>query len=224
MSAALLVAEPEPITRGFLERHLADDGFDVLGAPAGGEALALVERAQPDLVLGTLELCRLLREGEPGCSWNREVPVIVLGGTSEDAVDRLRAFERGCDDYVGRPFQYEELLARIRAVLRRTSPSSGDRLEAGAIVVDRATRRVSVDGVGVALSGKEYELLGRLAVDPTRVFTKEELLRDVWGYRSIGRTRTLDSHASRLRRKLRLAGEAVYVVNVWGVGYRLLDD
>jgi DNA-binding response OmpR family regulator len=226
MSTALLLAEPEPETRGFLERHLADDGFDVVGADPDGEALELAERARPDLVLtGALELCRRLREGEPGRSWDRDVPVIVLGAVAADAVDRVRAFERGCDDYLTRPFEYEELLARIRAVLRRTAPPRAERLEAGGILVDRGTRRVTVDGVPVVLAGKEYELLVRLAHDPTRVFTKEELLREVWGFRSLGRTRTLDSHASRLRRKLgAVAGGRAYVLNVWGVGYRLLGD
>ena len=115
-------------------------------------------------------------------------------------------------------------MARIRAVLRRTSPSPRDRLEAGAIAVDLATRRVSVHGRPVTLPAKEYELLAKLATEPDRVFTKDQLLRDVWGYRSIGRTRTLDSHASRLRRKLGHAGAGPCVVNVWGVGYRLLAD
>lgn len=91
-------------------------------------------------------------------------------------------------------------------------------------MIDRVTRRVTVDDRPATLAGKEYELLLRLASDPTRVFTKEELLRDVWGFRSLGRTRTLDSHASRLRRKLGTGRRGPYVVNVWGVGYRLLDD
>ena len=224
MNAALLLAETEPSTREFLERHLADDGFDVLPAQAEREALELVERLKPSLVLTSTELCRRLREGEPGRSWDREIPVIVLGETQADAVDRVRAFDRGCDDYVARPFHYDELLARIRAVLRRTSPSPRDRLEAGAIAVDRATRRVSVHGRQVTLPAKEYELLTKLVTEPNRVFTKEQLLREVWGYRSIGRTRTLDSHASRLRRKLTQAGAGPCVVNVWGVGYRLLGE
>lgn len=215
--------------RGFLERHLADDGFDVLGAAACGEALELAERTRPDLVLlGTplpdapgLEPCRRLREGEPGRTWNRDVPLIVLGEPGADANDRVRALQH-CDDFVAKPFQYEELLARIRAVLRRAAPDARDRLEAGDVVVDRATRRVTVDGRRVELSGKEYELLVRLAADPRRVFTKEELLRDVWGFRSEARTRTLDTHASRLRRKLGDAASRPYVVNVWGVGYRLM--
>ena len=224
MNAAVLLAETEPSTREFLARHLLDDGFDVLPADAEREALELVERLKPSLVLTSTDLCRRLREGEPGRSWDREVPVIVLGDNQADAVDRVRAFDRGCDDYVPRPFHYDELLARIRAVLRRTSPSPRDRLEAGAIAVDLATRRVTVQGSALTLPAKEYELLAKLATDPDRVFTKEQLLREVWGYRSLGRTRTLDSHASRLRRKLRQAGAGPCVVNVWGVGYRLLGE
>jgi DNA-binding response OmpR family regulator len=231
MSTALLLAEPEPATRGYLERNLTDDGFAVLGAAAGAEALALAERARPDLVLlesqlgdvSGAELCRRLREGEPGRSWNRDVPVIVLGDSDADAIDRVRAFARGCDDYVVRPFAYEELVARIRAVLRRAAPGEGDRIEAGGLAIDKATRRVTVNGERVVLSGKEYELLVKLAGEPTRVFSKEQLLREVWGFRSPGRTRTLDSHASRLRRKLAREGAGRYVINIWGVGYKLLD-
>ena len=229
MPAALLLAESEPTVRGFLERHLAEDGFEVVGARACGEALELAERARPDLVLvGTplpdasgLELCRRLREGEPGRSWNRDVPLILLGQPGADANDRVRAFARGCDDYVPKPVVYDELLARIRAVLRRARPTR-DVLEAGPIVVDRATRQVSVGGRAIDLSGKEYELLLKLATQPERVFEKEELLREVWGFRASARTRTLDCHASRLRRKLAAAGGGPYVLNVWGVGYRLL--
>jgi DNA-binding response OmpR family regulator len=229
---AVLIAEAEQDARSFLRRHLADDGFDVVEASAGDEALALAERTHPDLVLlanpladlTAHEVCRRLREGEPGRRWNRDVPVIVVDGPESDSIDRLRAFDRGCDDYVARPFVYDELLARMRAVLRRTRPAPADRIEAGAIVVDRRTRRVTVGDQPVVLSGKEYELLVRLASEPERVFPKEQLLREVWGFRSIGRTRTLDSHASRLRRKLALADRCPYVINVWGVGYKLLDS
>jgi DNA-binding response OmpR family regulator len=107
LSSALLLTEPEEATRSFLERHLRQDGFDVVEAE-NGEALDLLEQARPDLVLigdpeGT-ELCRRLREGEPGRSWDREVPVILLGRPESDPVDRVRAFDRGCDDYLDRPF------------------------------------------------------------------------------------------------------------------------
>ena len=217
MSSAVLLAESEEATRSFLERHLAQDGFEVVGVP-DGEALELIERMCPDLVLigdpEGLELCRRLRERDP------EVPVILLGAQESDPVDRVRAFDRGCDDYLDRPFHYDELVARIRAVLRRVAPPEFERMVAGEIVIDRPTRRVTVAGQRVLLPTKEYELLLKLASDPQRVFTKDELLRDVWGFRSTGRTRTLDSHASRLRR--RLGGD--YVRNVWGVGYCLLGD
>jgi DNA-binding response OmpR family regulator len=227
MSSALLLAESEETTRSFLERHLTQDGFQVVEAE-NDEALDLLEETRPDLMLigdpEGPELCRRLREGEPGRSWDRQVPVILLGRQASDPVDRVRAFDRGCDDYLDRPFYYEELVARIRAVLRRAAPSAAERLGAGEIEIDRPTRRVTVAGERVALPTKEYELLLKLTSDPYRVFTKEELLREVWGFRSIGRTRTLDSHASRLRRRLNGRGRKPYVQNVWGVGYCLLGD
>jgi DNA-binding response OmpR family regulator len=202
MSTALLLVEPEP----FLERHLRSDGFEVVD-----------EAARPDLVLladsAAVDEYRA-RHGD--------VPVIVLGEPESDTVDRIRALERGCDDFLVRPFAYEELLARIRAVLRRTTPAAHEVRRAGLITADLATRSVLVADVAVSLAGKEYELLLKLMTDPTRVFTKEQLLREVWGFRSLGRTRTLDSHASRLRRKLAAAGAGSVVVNVWGVGYRLM--
>ena len=137
----------------------------------------------------------------------------------------MRAFDRGCDDYLDRPFHYDELVARIRAVLRRTAPPrvgaarrGRDRDRPADEARDRGRRRAWI------LPTKEYELLVKLASDPRRVFTKDELLREVWGFRSHGRTRTLDSHASRLRRRLTKPGGASYVRNVWGVGYCLLGD
>jgi DNA-binding response OmpR family regulator len=203
VSNALLLTEPEPT----LVRHLTSDGFHVVD-----------EKTRPDIALLT-DAAALddLR------SRHGDVPVIVLGAADSDAIDRVRALQRGCDDFVAWPFVYEELVARIRAVLRRASPSEHEVRCAGPIRADLATRLVTVDGETIALAGKEYELLLKLMTDPSRVFTKEQLLRDVWGFRSLGRTRTLDSHASRLRRKLQSTGQGPFVVNVWGVGYRLLD-
>jgi DNA-binding response OmpR family regulator len=215
MSNALLLAEPEPATRGFLERHLKQDGFDVVQA-LDGEAAELLELTRPDLVLAADSLAAEL------CRRAAKVPIIVLGSADSDPVDRVRAFDGGCDDYVARPFHYEELLARIRAVLRRASPPADERMAVGDLLIDRAARRVTVGDTPVVLAAKEYELLVKLAEKPTRVYTKEELLREVWGFRSLGRTRTLDSHASRLRRKLAAAG-GDFVRNVWGVGYSLTD-
>jgi DNA-binding response OmpR family regulator len=216
--SAVLLAQPLPHERDFLEHHLTRDGFEVVGAD-GEDAVRLVEEARPDVVLcgdsDVLDACRRRV---------RDVPVIVLGDERSDAIDRVRAFARGCDDFLARPFVYDELVARIRAVLRRAHRSSADRVVVGALEIDRPARAVAVAGARVALGGKEYELLLKLASDPSRVFTKEELLREVWGFRAAGRTRTLDSHASRLRRKLRDASPDPFVVNVWGVGYKLLDQ
>jgi DNA-binding response OmpR family regulator len=223
MPSAVLVAEPESETREYLGRQLRDDGFDVLGAARRSEALELAERVRPDVVLlAELDLCLRLRRGEPGRTWDRNVPVILLAPSS-DPVERVRALDRGADDVIGRPFAYEELLARIRALIRRSSTGNADVIIAGALILDRRTRRVSVRDIPVTLSAKEFELVARLASEPYRVFTKEELLRDVWGFRALGRTRTLESHASRVRKKLRVGDGDRYVVNVWGVGYRLLE-
>ena len=224
-ATSLLLADREPDNRSFLERHLRTDGFDVVGVGAAGEAVDATMRSRPDLVLlanplgeaSALDVCARIR------SCDGRLPVIVLDGGGADTVDRVRAFERGCDDWLVRPFDYEELLARIRAVLRRARPDALEHLEAGGIVVDRSTRRVTVAGAPIVLAGKEFELLCKLASDPTRVFTKEQLLRDVWGFRSPARTRTVDSHASRLRRKLGAAGVGDCVINIWGVGYKLLE-
>jgi len=121
---------------------------------------------------------------------------------------------------LARPFVYEVLLARIHAVLRRCSPRL-ELLEIGSLAIDRAARRITVLGQEVELSGKEFALLVKLASAPDRVFTREQLLRDVWGFRTYVPTRTLESHASRVRRKLAAAGLPGWVVNVWGVGYKL---
>jgi DNA-binding response OmpR family regulator len=207
----VLIAEPEPTADEDLERQLADEGFEIVRSYEVADSRpALVLVGDPEAV----DACR---------SWDAHVPVIVVDDEGAAPSDRLRAFERGCDDYLAPPFEYEELLARIRAVLRRSARAEPERVEAREIVIDRRTRRVTVAGEAVVLAGKEYQLILKLASDPTRVVTNEELLRDVWGFRSQGRTRTLDSHASRLRRKLEPTGRGPFVINVWGVGYRLFD-
>jgi len=202
MSAALLLAASEPE----LERHLPEDGFRLV--PPSGRF---------DLVLaGDLDDVDRFAQ---------HVPVIVIGRPEANAVDRVHAFRKGCDDYVPRPFDYQELVERIHAVLRRARPAVPELLEAGPVRIDTRTRDVRVAGRRIHLSQKEYELLVQLAREPGRVFTKAELLYEVWEYRAPARTRTLDSHASRLRRKLREAGTGeAFVENVWGVGYRLLGE
>ncbi len=191
-----------------------------------------LEVRKPDLVVldlvfpegpSGLELLDRVRSADGLASrFDPDVPIVVLSGRTSE-VDRLRGFGRGADDYVPKPFSYPELVARVRCVLRR---AQGRRLRGvmsvGELAIDPVTRRVTLDGVPIHLSAKEFSLLQALAAEPTRVFTKAELLRDVWGYLSIGNTRTLDAHACRLRKKL--AGSArPWVVNVRGVGYRLVE-
>jgi DNA-binding response OmpR family regulator len=229
-AATLVVCDDDPPTLELLCDNLAADQFEPLPAPTAGDALRLCHFKHPDLLLLDLNLpdapgldvLREIRasEGATG-SYDPELAVIVLSGRSSDA-DRLRGLQCGADDYVVKPFSIQEVTARIRAVLRRRDGRRAGPLRVGEIVVDPSRREVRVAGRPVQLANKEFSLLRMLASDPTRVFTKAELLRDVWGFRSLGRTRTLDSHASRLRRKLDPeAGR--YVVNCWGVGYRLID-
>jgi DNA-binding response OmpR family regulator len=204
---ALVLTESEPAVRGFLERQLRNDGFDVLSYE---RAEQLPRAAEPDvLLLGDADA--LDRGLVPDC------PVIVLGGA--DPAARVKALARA-DDCLARPFVYEELLARIHALLRRCPPRL-ERIEVGPLTIDRPARRVLVGGEEVELSAKEFALLVKLALDPDRVFSREQLLRDVWGFRTYVPTRTLESHASRIRRKLSAAGLRDWVVNVWGVGYKL---
>ena len=223
----VLLVEDDPALRAFLADNLAADGFVTLLAETAGEGLRMLEHRRPDLALvdvglpdgSGLDLIARVRAADGVATRvDPSLPLIVLTGRAGE-VDRVRGFERGADDYVVKPFSYGELRLRLLALLRRTRARRAGRLRVGALEIDPASRDVRFDGVPVVLSQKEFALLRALAAEPTRVFTKAELLRDVWDYRSPGATRTLDSHACRLRRKL---GPG-FVVNVWGVGYRLVD-
>jgi DNA-binding response OmpR family regulator len=225
----ILVAEENPATRQFLLDNLTADGYEVLSAEDRAEAIALLDVNQPDLVLvdvngETLALLDAVRSADGLSSrLDPDTPVMVLTGDA-DTLQRVRVLERGGDDVVAKPFSYPELRARIAAVLRRVNGQATPRvIRVGSLAIDAPARTVTVGDERIELSAKEYELLLALAGEPTRVFTREELLRDVWGFRCPARTRTLDSHASRLRRKLTRSGSTPLVLNVWGVGYRLCD-
>lgn len=228
-ASTILLAEEQDATRSFLASNLAADGYRVLVAPDRAKALALLATSHPDLVVvdingQTLALLDAIRSGDGIAGQvDPDIPLIVLSRDA-DRLQRIRVLERGGDDVVRKPFAYPELRARIAAVLRRSEIRRGARvLRAGPVAIDVRSREVRVSGRPVELSDKEYRLLVTLAGEPTRVFTREELMRGVWGLQTFGRTRTLDSHASRLRRKLRGDGDEKLVVNVWGVGLRLID-
>jgi DNA-binding response OmpR family regulator len=231
LGATILVVEDHGPTRMFLADNLSADGYEPIGADCAHDARLLLATRYPDLVIvdlglpdgDGLELVREIRSGDRRVGGlDPELPVLVLSGRVGE-LDRLRGFDRGCDDYVAKPFSYPELRARIAALLRRTRRRAAlARLRVGPLELDPLGRQVWLHGEEIQLSKKEFALLRTLAAEPTRVFTREELLRGVWGYQSIGTTRTLDSHAARLRRKLRARGDGL-IVNVWGVGYRLVD-
>jgi len=228
--ARLVICEDDRATLDLLCDHLLADRFGVMAAPTAADALRLCQYGSPDLLLLDLTLpdasgLDVLREiRNPDCAVSRfdsRLGVIVLSGRGTER-DRVRGLEQGADDYVVKPYHYSELLARIGAVLRRRRSNTNKVTRVAEIEISHAERSVAVDSRPVELSAKEFSLLGVLAAEPTRVFTKEELLRDVWGYRSIGHTRTLEAHASRLRRKLD-PDTGRFVINCWGVGYRLVE-
>jgi DNA-binding response OmpR family regulator len=230
-SPCLLVVEDDGPTRTFLADNLTADGYELLVAGGVRDALRLLELHSVDLAVvdvglpdgSGLDLVRTVRSASgAGARLDARLPIVLLSGRAGE-IDRVRGFERGADDFVSKPYSYTELRLRVAALLLRAHERrAGGRLRVGALEIDPAARDVRLRGVPVVLSQKEFALLGALAAEPTRVFTKAELLRDVWGFRAMGSTRTLDSHACRLRHKLSRDGER-FVVNVWGVGYRLVD-
>jgi DNA-binding response OmpR family regulator len=229
--STILIVEDDRHTRTFLADNLAADGFEPIGAVNAREAVRLMETRYPDL--GILDLTLPDRDGLDLLKQVREadgvasridplLPLIVLSGRI-DELHRLRGFDKGADDVMSKPFSYPELRARIKALLRRSERTvRHGRLRVGGLEIDPAARTVVLNGRRLSVSQKEFALLRTLAMDPTRVFSKEELLRSLWGFRTNGSTRTLDSHACRLRQKLARDGDH-YLVNVWGVGYRLVD-
>jgi len=231
--ASLVVCEDDTPTLELLCDHLVADRFAALPAPSAADALRLCRFNRPDLLLldlslpdaSGLDVLRAIRgaEGAEGTASRCDpaLPVIVLTGRGADA-DRVRGLELGADDYIVKPFHYQELRARIGAVLRRGGAEEEGPAHVGELVLDPVRRKVWVGDREVPLSNKEFGLLRVLISDPERAFSKRELLEAVWGYRTPASTRTLDSHASRLRRKLDPDGNR-YVVNAWAFGYRLVD-
>jgi DNA-binding response OmpR family regulator len=232
----VVVACADEATRIFLVDNLIADGYTVVPAETAAQAQVRCARHEPDLlVLGALErselaleLVRGIRTGSllgPG-RVERSLPVLCLLADSIE-VARVRALHAGADDVVGMPFSYPELLARVGALLRRCGrPRVLSILRVGELEVDRVSRRVTLADQWVELTGREFALLVTLASAPLRVFTKEELLREVWGFKNPSgvTTRTVDSHACRLRAKLTRPDGPNFMVNVWGVGYRLVDE
>lgn len=224
----LLLLTADETRARFLGDQFAADGFDVICREHHDAARRTIERQYPDVLVadlrlpggGALALIDAIRRGHGAV--DPRTPVVVLCDR-DDALDRVRVLDRGADDVIGPLLHYPELLARVRGALRRSQLRDRERsVRVGPLAIDPVSRVVQLGDAALELSAKEYALLLALAREPLRVFDKAELLREVWGFHAGARTRTLDSHACRLRRKLRDHG-APYVINVWGVGYRLID-
>ena len=218
--------EDEPDIRDLLVFHLAREGYAVTTSKSGAEGLRLAHGSPPDLVVldlmlpevDGLEVCRRLRR-DPA---TQTVPIVMLTARG-DEVDRVLGLELGADDYVVKPFSPRELVARIRAVLRRSRPAAAGSapVTVGRLTIDVAAHTVSVDGAPVSLTRKEFDLLRALVEARGRVLSREFLLDHVWGYAAAGEieSRTVDVHVRRLRQKLGPVGQRIGTVT--GVGYRL---
>jgi two-component system, OmpR family, alkaline phosphatase synthesis response regulator PhoP len=227
MLTRILVVEDDPDIAALLTRYLEKAGFAVDVAATGGEALRVVAARPPDLLLldlmlpqvDGLEICRVVRAS----SKTAEVPIIILTARAEES-DRVAGLEIGADDYVTKPFSPNELVARVRALLRRvqrTGPSVESTVTYGSIAVDRTQHTVMSSGVVVTLTAKEFLLLEYLLQHRGRVLSRDVLLNDVWDYRYTGGTRTVDVHVRRLREKLPLLAETLVTVKQFG--YKLID-
>lgn len=221
---SVLVVDDEPIVRDVVVRYLQQSGLNTLEAGDGDAAKLLIEADAPDLVVldvmlpGTdgLELCRWIRS-------RSELPVILLTARGEEA-DRIVGLELGADDYVTKPFSPRELAVRVKTILRRSTQASAaqEQLSFGEVVIDAAARLVTRSGSSVALTVKEFDLLWFLLSHRNRVFSRDQLMRAVWGYDAALDTGTVTVHMRRLREKIEVdPARPEFLQTVWGVGYRL---
>jgi len=221
----VLVVDDEPIVRDVVVRYLERDGFRTLTASDGDAARALIEEREPSLVV--LDVMLPGTDGLSLCRWIRgrsSLPVILLTARGEEA-DRIVGLELGADDYVTKPFSPRELVARVKTVLRRSTPTIATpaRIELDGLVLDAGTREVLLDGERLRLTAKEFDLLFFLASNPREVFSRDQLMDRVWGYAIALDTGTVTVHVQRLRSKIELDPKSpLHLETVWGVGYRFV--
>jgi DNA-binding response OmpR family regulator len=224
----ILVVDDEPNIREVVELYLRREGFEVEVTPDGAAALAAIEREIPDLIVldlmlpavDGLRITRILRQSD------YDVPIIMLTAKGDEA-DRITGLEYGADDYVTKPFSPKELVARVKAVLRRAGAKplvdpQAQPLTRGQVTINPATRQVwTGDGQEVVLTAKEFDLLWFMMNHPNQVFTRDQLLDSVWGYDFFGDASTVTVHVRRLREKVEQdATKPEHIVTVWGVGYK----
>jgi DNA-binding response OmpR family regulator len=220
----VLVVDDEETIAEAVRARLENEGYRVLVAGDGGQAIETATRERPDLVvldlmlpgMDGLEVCKALQR-------DRWVPVLMLTARTEEA-DKVAGFAVGADDYLTKPFSLRELVVRVRAILRRMErigqASSSEPLQLGGMSIDPTRRRVAVDRADVPLTPLEFEILLTLAREPGVVFTREQLMERVWGYRDYAGGRVVDSHVARIRRKLGEDGDGPrFIRTIHGVGY-----
>lgn len=219
----ILIADDDEHVLELLSLYLGREGFALLTARRGDEALQVAQTHEPDLIILDImmpgmdgwEVCRELRK-------QSQIPIIMLSARDED-LDKILGLELGADDYVAKPFNPREVVARVKAVLRRTIVPQAETkpLVYPRLSIDLDQREVRVNGDLVALTPKEMELLWVLAANPGRVYSREQLLEQVWGYEYFGDTRTVDTHIKRLRKKLGSGSQRPWEIRtVWGAGYK----
>ncbi|OMF35197.1 DNA-binding response regulator [Paenibacillus sp. FSL H8-0548] len=230
-SSRILVVDDEERIRRLLKMYLEKEGYTIDEAEDGETALRLASNTDYALILLDVMLPGI--DGVEVCSRLRQVkatPVIMLTAKGEE-MNRVQGFEVGADDYVVKPFSPREVIYRVKAILRRSSATafltkeinSSNNIVFPHLVIEHDAHRVTAGGQEVSLTPKEYELLHYLAVSPDKVFSREELLKDVWNYEFFGDLRTVDTHVKRLREKLNKVSPdaAAMITTVWGVGYKL---
>jgi two-component system alkaline phosphatase synthesis response regulator PhoP/two-component system response regulator ResD len=228
-SQTILIVDDEQNIIELARMYLEQAGFNVISAANGATALDLIFGQPPDFIVLDLmlpgvdgwEVCKRVRA-------RSEVPILMLTARDDD-VDKIVGLELGADDYMTKPFNPRELVARIRAILRRTGsaalPAEGQvAVRIGDLLIDPARREVSAGAAKIPLRVKEFDLLHTLALHPGIVLSREQLLEMVWGFDFYGQTRTVDVHVAHVRSKLAAAGSRANIETVWGVGYKLLAE
>ena len=222
MSKRALIVEDDSNIAELLRLYLSKDGFEIMISPDGGKAKSSFDLFQPDVVL--LDIMLPVKDGWQVCREIREkssVPIIMLTAKG-DTSDKVNGLEMGADDYVTKPFDIKELIARVHAVMRRTDADApvDKKLSFDKLTINLDSYELVVDGRKVDTPPKEMELLYHLASSPNRVFTRNQLLDEVWGFDYFGDSRTVDVHIKRLREKLEGISEKWSLKTVWGVGYK----
>ena len=223
MAKKALIVEDDGNISELLRLYLERDGFEVMQAADGGRGVDLARSWTPDIVL--LDIMLPVKDGWQVCREVRgfsKAPIVMLTAKGETR-DKVAGLEMGADDYITKPFEIKELLARVHAVLRRTDGAPEEksrRLEFDKLVVDLDSYELIVDGTKIDTPPKEMELLFHLASAPNRVYTRNQLLDEVWGFDYFGDSRTVDVHIKRLREKLEGVSDQWRLKTVWGVGYK----